>query len=162
MSKETETRIKRLIGKVNTVEELHRIRKHVSTRIDLIHKRESKAELDRLWNAVASCKPGDELEATKALDVFYLHQRPSIRREVHVGDRFVVWQIQPRARRVWAIPPRDDEHRETIEHLIGQALGGDREAWRALNRLSTACLEPLNLRRLGIRRADVDRAVEAE
>ena len=66
MSKEIETRINRLIGKLNTVDELSRVIANAGDRKRLIHNRDRQGELDRVWDAVKDWRPGDVVRAGKA------------------------------------------------------------------------------------------------
>ena len=165
MTKEIETRINRLIGKINDPAMLHRIRARAQKRVEVIHKRERQAELDRIWSEIGACSPGDWVEATENLDHFYFDRKPAIQRTVAEGDRWIVWHVQPRARRVWVIKPHDEQDAdELLERIRGYEATpkGERYKWqstvRSLNRLASY-LELHDMRRIGLRRADVDQTV---
>lgn len=103
MSKELESRINRLIGKLNTVEELSRVVAKASDRKSLIHKRERDSELDRIWDEVKGWRPGHVVVADEAWQIYSFGTREGEQTVVAKGTEFVVWWTQPKARRVWLI-----------------------------------------------------------
>lgn len=103
MSKEIETRINRLIGKLNTVDELSRVIVKARDRKSLIHNRDRQDELDRIWDAVKDWRPGDVVRAGKAWQIFSFEGGGGPQDLVGERDEFVVWWTQPKARRVWLI-----------------------------------------------------------
>lgn len=165
MSKEIETRIKALIDNVNEVELLQQIRKHTATRIDLIHKRDRQAELDQLWEEIKSVAPGRYLEATKSVDMFYLDRRPAIQRTVHVGDRWLLWWSQPRAKRIWLIKPADPKDADYLQQRIREyheTPKGQRFRHQSTRRSMfnlASYLDLSDMARVGLRRADIDQTV---
>lgn len=103
MSKEIETRINRLIGKLNTVDELSRVIANAGDRKRLIHNRDRQGELDRVWDAVKDWRPGDVVRAGKAWRISSFSDGAGSQDLVGERDEFVVWWTQPKARRVWLI-----------------------------------------------------------
>lgn len=104
MPKETENRINRLIGKLNTVEELARVIAKAGDRKLLIHKREVQAEVDRVWSTVKEWIPGTIVVADAAWRLHtFDHDSSGSQTVVNAGDELVVWHIQPRARKLWLI-----------------------------------------------------------
>ncbi len=104
MPKELEHRINRLIGKLNTVEELARVIANAGDRKLLIHKRQVEAEVDRVWSAIKEWIPGTVVVADRSwrLHAFDRGDHGS-QTVVNSGDEFVVWYTQPRARVLWLI-----------------------------------------------------------
>lgn len=104
MSKEIETRINRLIGKLNTVDELARVVATAGDRKQLIHKRKSDAERAALWANVRTWTPGDIVVADDTWRILsFDSDERGIQKAVAAGDEFVVWHMQPRARVLWLI-----------------------------------------------------------
>lgn len=104
MSKEIETRINRLIGKLNTVEELQRIERNAGDRRRLIHNRKSDAERAALWANVRTWIPGTIVVADDTWQILsFESDERGIQKVVNAGDEFVVWHMQPRARVLWLI-----------------------------------------------------------
>jgi L-amino acid N-acyltransferase YncA len=104
MSKEIETRINRLIGKLNTVDELARVVATAGDRKQLIHKRKSNAEHAALWANVRTWRPGDIVVADDTWRILsFDSDERGIQKAVAAGDEFVVWHMQPRARVLWLI-----------------------------------------------------------
>lgn len=103
MSKEIETRINRLIGKLNTVDELSRVIANAGDRKRLIHNRKAQTELDRIWDTCKGWRPGEIVRAGKAWQIFSFEGGGGPQDLVGKGDEFVVWWTQPKARRVWLI-----------------------------------------------------------
>lgn len=104
MSKTLETQINRLIGKLNTVEELARVIAKAGDRKLLIHNRKSDAERAALWANVRTWTPGDIVVADGDWRIFsFDSDERGVQKAVAAGDEFVVWHMQPRARVLWLI-----------------------------------------------------------
>lgn len=103
MPKELESKINRLIGKLNTVEELARIEKKCGDRKRLIHKRDHDTEVDRAWSAVKDLKPGDIVVADDTWQLWCFDDDRGRQDVVRAGEEWVVWYIQPRKRWIWLL-----------------------------------------------------------
>lgn len=104
MAKELESKINRLIGKLNTVEELARIERKAGDRKRLIHKRDHDAEVDRAWSAVKDLKPGDIVVGDDTWQLWCFDEDDRGRQDVvRAGEEWVVWYVQPRKRWIWLL-----------------------------------------------------------
>ena len=104
MSKQLETQINRLIGKLNTVEELARVIAKAGDRKLLIHNRKSDAERAALWAGVRTWTPGSVIVADQSWRLHaFDHSDHGSQTVVNAGDEFVVWWLQPKKRILWLI-----------------------------------------------------------
>lgn len=107
MTKEIETKINRLIGKLNTVDSCSRIERKARERRHLIHNRKAQNDLDQQWSEVKDLIPGDIVRAEERWSVLDISGERGMIDHVSAGEEFVVWYRQPRARRLWLLRVND-------------------------------------------------------